>query len=75
MYNPCIRGWIAYYGHFYKDELRPTLRRIDAYVRVPTCVARLLITQLQTCLTISARDGDPLPRRWPLQTTHQQLHR
>jgi RNA-directed DNA polymerase len=32
MYNPCIRGWINYYGHFYKTQLRPTLKRIDAYV-------------------------------------------
>jgi len=32
MYNPCIRGWITYYGHFYTTELRPTLQRIDAYV-------------------------------------------
>jgi RNA-directed DNA polymerase len=32
MYNPCIRGWITYYSHFYKTQLRPTLQRIDAYV-------------------------------------------
>jgi group II intron reverse transcriptase/maturase len=32
MYNPCIRGWIAYYSHFSKTQLRPTLLRIDAYV-------------------------------------------
>jgi RNA-directed DNA polymerase len=32
MYNPCIRGWIGYYGQFYKTQLRPTLIRIDAYV-------------------------------------------
>jgi RNA-directed DNA polymerase len=32
MYNACIRGWITYYSHFYKDVLRPTLSRIDAYV-------------------------------------------
>ena len=32
MYNPCIRGWIIYYSHFYKTQLRPTLQRIDAYV-------------------------------------------
>ena len=32
MYNPCIRGWIAYYSHFYKTQLRPTLKRIDAFV-------------------------------------------
>jgi RNA-directed DNA polymerase len=32
MYNSCIRGWIGYYGHFYKTQLRPTLKRIDAYV-------------------------------------------
>ena len=23
-YNPCIRGWIGYYGHFFKTQLRPT---------------------------------------------------
>jgi RNA-directed DNA polymerase len=32
MYNPTIRGWIAYYSHFYRTQLRPTLRRINAYV-------------------------------------------
>ena len=32
MYNPCIRGWINYYGNFYHTQLRPTLTRIDAYV-------------------------------------------
>jgi RNA-directed DNA polymerase len=32
MYNSCIRGWIAYYGHFNKMQLRSTLVRIDAYV-------------------------------------------
>lgn len=32
MYNPCIRGWITYYSHFYRTQLRPTLTRIDAYV-------------------------------------------
>ena len=32
MYNPCIRGWITYYSHFHKWQLRPTLTRIDAYV-------------------------------------------
>ena len=31
-YNPYIRGWIAYYSHFYKTQLRPTLMRIDAYI-------------------------------------------
>jgi hypothetical protein len=32
MYNPSIRGWITYYSHFYKTQLRPTLQRINAYV-------------------------------------------
>src|SRR5947209_8388342 len=32
MYNPYIRGWINYYSHFYKTQLRPTLKRIDLYV-------------------------------------------
>ncbi len=29
MFNPYIRGWINYYGHFYRSALYPTLRRID----------------------------------------------
>jgi RNA-directed DNA polymerase len=32
MYNPSILGWITYYSHFYPTQLRPTLKRIDAYV-------------------------------------------
>jgi len=32
MFNPYIRGWINYYGHFYKSELVPTLRRIDYHL-------------------------------------------
>ncbi len=32
MYNPYIRGWINYYGNFYRTQLRPTLKRIDLYV-------------------------------------------
>jgi hypothetical protein len=32
MCNPCIRGWINYYGQFYHTQLRPILARIDAYV-------------------------------------------
>ena len=32
MYNPCIQGWINYYGHFCREQLRPTLQRIDAYI-------------------------------------------
>jgi hypothetical protein len=30
--SPSIRGWIGYYGHFFKTQSRPTLTRIDAYV-------------------------------------------
>ena len=32
MYNSCIRGWINYYGNFYRTQLRSTLKRIDLYV-------------------------------------------
>ena len=31
-YNPSIRGWINYYGQFYRKQLRPTLLRIDTYL-------------------------------------------
>jgi RNA-directed DNA polymerase len=29
MFNPVIRGWVNYYGRFYKSELYPVLRHID----------------------------------------------
>ena len=32
MFNPFIRGWINYYGCFYKSALYPTLQRIDVYL-------------------------------------------
>ncbi len=32
LYNPYIRGWITYYGSFYRTQLRSTLKRIDLYV-------------------------------------------
>jgi RNA-directed DNA polymerase len=32
IYNPTIRGWIGYYSHFYRTQLRPSLKRIDLYV-------------------------------------------
>jgi RNA-directed DNA polymerase len=30
MINPHIRGWINYYGHFYRSALYWTLNRVDA---------------------------------------------
>lgn len=32
MFNPYIRGWINYYGQFYKSALYETLRRIDVHL-------------------------------------------
>ncbi|WP_326791804.1 group II intron reverse transcriptase/maturase [Streptomyces sp. NBC_00841] len=30
--NPIVRGWIQYYGAFYRSALEPLLRRINAYL-------------------------------------------
>lgn len=30
--NPIVRGWLNYYGRFYRSELKPVLRRINAYL-------------------------------------------
>jgi RNA-directed DNA polymerase len=32
MFNPYIRGWINYYGHFYRSLLLRDLWQIDAYL-------------------------------------------
>ncbi len=29
MFNPSIRGWVNYYGQFYKSALRPTLNQLN----------------------------------------------
>lgn len=30
--NPIVRGWMQYYGAFYRSALHPLLQRINAYV-------------------------------------------
>ena len=32
MFNMVVRGWINYYGRFYKSEMYPTLRHINDYL-------------------------------------------
>ena len=70
MYNPCIRGWINYYSHFYKTQLRPTLKRIDLYV---IRCARRKFKRLRR-KTKGARDWfDRLRRANPTLFAHWQL--
>jgi RNA-directed DNA polymerase len=70
VYNPCIRGWINYYGHFYKTQLRPTLKRIDLYV---IRWARRKFKRLRH-KTKGARDWfDRLRRAKPTLFAHWQL--
>jgi RNA-directed DNA polymerase len=30
--NPIVRGWMQYYGAFYRSQLHPLLQRINAYL-------------------------------------------
>ena len=30
--NPRVRGWITYYGRFFRSALEPLLRRINSYL-------------------------------------------
>lgn len=30
--NPIVRGWMQYYGHLYRSQLHPLLRRINTYL-------------------------------------------
>ena len=32
MINPIVRGWMTYYGAFYRDALAPVLHRINTYL-------------------------------------------
>ena len=31
--NPIVRGWMAYYGRFYRSVMAPLLRRVNTYLR------------------------------------------
>ena len=31
--NPIVRGWMVYYGRFYRSAMAPLLQRVNAYVR------------------------------------------
>jgi len=31
--NPIVRGWMTYYGRFYRSELEPLLQRVNTYLR------------------------------------------
>ena len=33
MFNPVIRGWLQYYGRFYRSELYPLLARINFHIQ------------------------------------------
>ena len=70
LYNPYIRGWITYYGNFYRTQLRPTLKRIDLYV---IRWARRKFKRLRR-KTKGARDWfDRLRRANPTFLAHWQL--
>jgi hypothetical protein len=69
-YNTYIRGWINYYGNFYRTQLRPTLKRIDLYV---IRWARRKFKRLRR-RTKGARDWfDRLRRANPTLFAHWQL--
>jgi group II intron reverse transcriptase/maturase len=44
MFNPVIRGWITYYGQYYKSALYPTLRHLDRHL---VCWARAKYKRLR----------------------------
>jgi RNA-directed DNA polymerase len=31
--NPIVRGWMTYYGRFYRSEMAPLLRRVSTYLK------------------------------------------
>jgi RNA-directed DNA polymerase len=31
--NPIVRGWMTYYGRFYRSEMAPLLQRLNTYLR------------------------------------------
>ncbi|MCB1851300.1 MAG: group II intron reverse transcriptase/maturase [Gammaproteobacteria bacterium] len=52
--NPVVRGWINYYGEYYRSELRFSLQQIDAYLIrwVKTKYKRLRGRQVKAARTV-----------------------
>jgi RNA-directed DNA polymerase len=64
--NPIVRGWMQYYGAFYRSALKPLLRRINAYlVRwIRRKYKRLAgLNKAKECFT-------GITRRYPLMFAH-----
>jgi hypothetical protein len=67
IYNPVIRGWIVYFGNFYRTQLRPTLKRIDLYViRWARRTFKRLVHQTKGAETGSAACAERIPCSLPI---------
>ena len=51
MINPIVRGWINYYGRFYKSLLYPLLRRLNEHL------ARWAVAEIQTAAPPPCQSG------------------
>jgi RNA-directed DNA polymerase len=68
--NPIVRGWVNYYGRFYKSGLYPSLQQINAYLRrwARRKYKRLRTSKRRTCtwLKCVARRAPALFAHWRL---------
>jgi RNA-directed DNA polymerase len=66
--NPIVSGWMNYYGRFYRSELYPLLRRINAYL------ARWMRKKYKRLRTFKAADAawKRVTRQYPRFFTHWQ---
>ncbi|WP_336513155.1 group II intron maturase-specific domain-containing protein [Paenibacillus azoreducens] len=70
MFNASVRGWINYYGHFYKSQLYPVLRHMnDALVKW----ARRKYKKLESHKTWAIRWLGRLAKNIPELFAHWQL--
>jgi hypothetical protein len=64
--NPKVRGWMTYYGAFYRSELYSLLRRVNAYL------LRWLMNKYKRHRTWkkAVRAWSEVAKRWPRYFAH-----
>lgn len=72
MFNPIIRGWLQYYGRFYRSALYPTMRELD---RDLAFWAKRKYKKLRHHLRRATHWIDSISRRSPELFAHWQMGR
>jgi len=70
MFNPIIRGWLRYYGRYYRSALYPPMRQLD---RDLALWAKRKYKRLRNHLRRATHWIASISRRFPALFAHSQM--